>query len=195
MNSDLIFSHINEFVQLDECEKSFLESVLIPRPFKQGELIIQSGDTARYMLYVNSGYLMTYFTDKEGMDHVIQFATSSWWSGDIHSVSDQPKTIYSTRALSDGEVLLLPRLAHQQLLEKYIRFEKYFRIQFQRSVMRNQLRLIESYSSSAEERYLAFVNTFSGMEQYVPQKYIASFLGITPEFLSKVRKKLAKAKL
>lgn len=187
----MILAQVGEQMSLGDAEKSFFESILISRPFKQGETIIESGDTARYMMFVNSGYLMTYFSDKDGNDHVIQFARDGWWCADIYSLSANAKTPYTTKCLSDGEVLLLPRLAHLQLLEKYPRFEKYFRLMFQASVMRQQWRLVENYADTAEERYLSFINKYPGMEQYVPQKYIASYLGITPEFLSKVRKKLA----
>lgn len=194
MDSTRILSHINELVQMDETEAIFFESVLIPRPFKQGEFIIKTGEVARYMIYVNAGYIMTYFTDKEGTDHVIQFASTGWWCGDFYSLSENPKTIYSTKALTDGEVLLLPRSAQDQLFERHSKFERYFRILFQNSVMRHQLRLVENYSKTAEERYNAFILKYPGMEQFVPQKYIASYLGITPEFLSKIRNKASKSK-
>jgi CRP-like cAMP-binding protein len=190
MNSGSILSKINQVVQLTVEETEFLESILIPRPFKQGEIIVVSGERARYMMFVNDGYLMTYYTDRDGNEHVIQFARDEWWCGDIYSISDNPTTIYTTKALSDGEMLLLPRTAHEQLLEKYPKFEKYFRVFFHRSAIRQQWRLTENYSADAEERYQTFTKTFPGMEQYVPQKYIASYLGITPEFLSKVRKRL-----
>jgi CRP-like cAMP-binding protein len=190
MNSATILSHINQLVKLDKIETDFLESILIARPFKQGELIVKSGEAARYMIYVNRGYLMTYYTDNEGADHVVQFSAGGWWCGDIYSLSQNPTTIYSTKGLTEGEVLLLPRLAQLQLFEKYIKFEKYFRILFQNSLMRQQLRFIESYSSPAEERYLAFRTSYPDLENFVSQKYIASYLGITPEFLSKIRKRL-----
>jgi CRP-like cAMP-binding protein len=194
MDSKLILSNINQYVQLNKAEVGFLESVLIVRPYKLGEVIVKSGDTARYMMFVNAGYLMTYYTDKEGNDHVISFATAGWWCGDVYSLNNEPVTIYTTKALSDGELLLLPRLAHLQLFEKFPVFERYFRVFFHQSVLRNQWRLIENYSTAAEERYKSFVNRFVGIEQYVPQKHIASYLGITPEFLSKVRKKSLRAK-
>jgi CRP-like cAMP-binding protein len=190
MNSSVILSNINQFVQLDENESEFLESVLIPRPFKQGELIVKSGDAARYLMFVNSGYIMSYYTDRDGNDHVVQFAAEGWWCGDIYSLSDYPKTIYSTKGLSNGELLLLPRSAQEQLFEKYSKFERYFRITFQNSVIRHQFRFIESYSTTAEERYQKFVTTYPNIDRYVAQKYIASYLGITPEFLSKIRKRL-----
>ena len=189
MDSSKILSKVNQVVTLDQAETEFFESLLIPRPFKQGELFVKSGDPARYMMFVNSGYLMTYYTDNDGTDHVVQFASTEWWCGDVYSLSQFPTTPYTTKALTDGELLLLPRLAHLQLLEKYIKFEKYFRVFFFNGVIRHQNRFVENHTLTAEERYLA-LRCFPGLEQYVSQKHIASFLGITPEFLSKIRKRL-----
>jgi CRP-like cAMP-binding protein len=194
MDCTTLLTHINQVVRLTQEEEKALESILISRPFKQGEIIVKSGDTARYMMYVNTGYLMTYYTDKKGSEHVIMFSRDGWWSGDVFSLSATPTTIYTSKALHDGELFLLPRSAQEQLFEKYPKFERYFRIFFHTSVIRNQLRIVESHSADAEERYQTFLNTFPGMEQYVPQKYIASYLGITPEFLSKIRKRIQNAK-
>ena len=190
MNSAIILSNINEHVQLNADERAYLESVLISRPFRQDELIVKSGDVARYIMFVNSGYIMSYYTDQEGDDHVVQFAAKNWWSGDLFSLSPDPRTIYSTKGLSDGELLLLPRSAQEQLFEKYPKFERYFRITFQTSLIRQQLRFIDNYSLTAEERYVKFQSKFPNIDQYIAQKYIASYLGITPEFLSKIRKRL-----
>jgi len=192
MDSSSILASINQVVQLNREDADFLESILIPRPFKQGEIIVKAGDSARYLMFVNAGYLMTYYTDKEGNDHVIQFATGGWWCGDVYGIGSSPVTLYTTKALSDGELLLLPRSAQEELFQKFNKFERYFRIFFHNSVLRQQQRLIENYSAEAGERYRAFNERFIGMEQYVPQKHIASYLGITPEFLSKVRKRAQK---
>jgi len=130
MDSSLIRSNISRYVALDDREIEFLESILIPRPFKQGELIVKGGEQARYLMFVNSGYLMTYYSDKDGADHVIQFAAAGWWAGDIYSLSKEPYTLYTTKALCDGELLLLPRPAQHQLFENYNKFERYFRLVF-----------------------------------------------------------------
>lgn len=191
MDNTLLLAHIKQFVELKEEEITFLESLLIPRSFKQGEILTKSGDAARYLAYVNSGYVVTYYTDDQGADHVIRFAASGWWSGDIYSLSKEPNTPLTTKALTDGELLMLPRFAQNLLLEKYMKFECYFRNLFQTALMRQQMRFVESHSVSAELRYIKFQETFPGIEQYLPQKYVASYLGITPEFLSKVRKKLS----
>lgn len=111
MNSELILAHIRQFIALTEEETQFLESVLIVRPFRPGEIIVKSGDAARYLAYVNAGYTVTYFTDQEGNDHVVRFAASGWWSGDVYSLGNEPKTPLTTKGLCNGEFLLLPRPA------------------------------------------------------------------------------------
>lgn len=192
MNSEHIVSNIRQYIAIDNTEIDYLSSILIPRPFKQGELIVRSGEPARYLIFANAGNLMTFYTDADGVDHVIQFASEGWWSGDLFSLSDEPVTRYSTQGLSVGEVLLLPRPAHQQLLEKYPKFERYFRIMFQKGLLRQQLRYIEAHATSAEERYRSFARSYPTLIREVPQKYVASYLGITPEFLSRIRNRLAK---
>jgi CRP-like cAMP-binding protein len=194
MNSQIILSHINGLVKLDKDETEYLESVLISRPFDRGELIVKSGEAARFIMFVNSGYLMTYYTDKEDTDHVIQFASSGWWAGDIYSLSKETNTLYSTMGLCKGEVFLLPRAAQNQLLDTYSKFERYFRMVFQHSLMRHQMRFVESHSQPAVERYRSFLTIYPGIEKYIAQKYIASYLGITPEFLSKTKKTLLQEK-
>lgn len=191
MTMDRILANINEHIRLDEAGSAFLASILIPRPFRQGEVLIQAGDPARYILFTESGYLMTTYNDINGADHVIQFSGPGWWATDIHSLSEQAKTRYTTKALSEGAVWLLPRSAQQELFDRYPLFDRYFRVIFQKGLMRQQLRYIEGHSTSAEERYQSFIAAYPELSQSVPQKYIASYLGITPEFLSKIRRKLA----
>jgi CRP-like cAMP-binding protein len=157
---------------------------------RQGEMLEKPGQPTKYFIHVVSGCLMTYYTDKEDVDHVIQFAQAGWWTGDTASLTKQIPSIYATRALADTEVLLLPQAGLDHLLETHLKFEKYFRILFQNSLVTHQNRLIQNLSATAEERYQAFVKKYPSLEQYVPQKHIASYLGITPEFLSKIRRKM-----
>ena len=191
MKIDIILANINRLVQLSPAESDFFESIIISRPFRQDELIVETGDAAKYIMFVNSGYIMSYYTDIKGNDNVVQFAAKDWWSGDLFSLSENARTIYSTKGLTDGELLLLPRSAQEQLFSQYPKFERYFRVTFQNSLIRQQMRMIENYSLSAEERYVNFVNKFPNINQYVAQKHIASYLGVSPEFLSRIRRKLS----
>ncbi|MBL7862867.1 MAG: Crp/Fnr family transcriptional regulator [Cyclobacteriaceae bacterium] len=170
-------------------EEQYFVSLLNPQKLKQGEFIEKSGEITHHFIHVISGCLMTYYTNKEGNDQVIQFATAGWWTGDLHSLTTQQPSIYTTRALADSEVLLLPHLRMEELMLRFPKFERYFRIMFQNSLVTHQKRIIEAFSLPAETRYNNFQKRYPQLEQYVPLKYIASYLGITPEFLSKIRRK------
>lgn len=184
-----ILSHITRHVTLTKAEEDFFISILLPVKLKQGEFAEKAGEITYNFIHVNSGCLMTYFTDKEGDDQVIQFATSGWWTGDLHSLTTQQPSIYTTRALADSEILLLPKVRMEELLERFPVFERYFRIMFQNSLVTHQNRIIEAFAFTAEDRYSNFQKKYPHLEQFVPLKYIASYLGITPEFLSKIRRK------
>lgn len=189
MDSQLILANISRHVALRPEEERFLLALLIPITARQGEIVQPAGEVTRGMIHVNSGCLMTYFTNPEGDENVIQFATAGWWTGDLHSLTTQEPSIFATRALADSECYLLPGVRMNELFERYPVFERYFRITFQNSLVTHQRRLIQAYSYSAEERYDHFQMKYPHLEQFVPLKYVASYLGITPEFLSKVRRK------
>jgi CRP-like cAMP-binding protein len=190
VNSSTLLSAFAKHVALSEEESNFLLSVIVPQRIKQGEVVESAGEVTRYFIYVGSGCLLSYYTDKQGNEHVIQFAMAGWWTGDIHSYTKGLPSIFTTKALTDSEVWLIPKASLDLLLEKYPKFERYFRIIFQNSLVTHQSRLMQSYSATAEERYLSFREKYPTLEQYIPQKYIASYLGMTPEFLSKIRRKL-----
>ncbi len=189
MDASGIISQINKHVSLEEKETLYFSSLFIPAKIKQGEFIEKVGKVSTNFVYVNSGCLMTYFTDADGTDHVIQFAMAGWWTGDLHSFTKEEPSIYSTRALADSEVFYLPKDDMETMLEKLPKLERYFRILFQNSIVSHQHRLIQNLSVTADQRYENFSKRYPSLEQYVPLKYIASYLGITPEFLSKIRRK------
>lgn len=190
MNTSNILSSIRKHVSLSEEEAQFFSSSLLPLQVRQGDMLEKVGEPTKYFIYVVSGCLMSYYTDREGNDHVMQFAQTDWWTGDLTSYSNNVPSTMSTRALTETEVLLLPKPAMDQLLEKVPKMERYFRILFQNALMTNGNRLMQIFSVTAEERYLNFQKKYPTLEQYVPLKYVASYLGITPEFLSKIRRKL-----
>jgi len=189
MNTSEILSQINRHISLDEREGLYFSSLLIHAKIKQGDYLEKVGSVTQSFIHVESGCLMSYYTDKEGDDHVLQFATAGWWTGDLQSFTKQQPAIYSTRALAESSVFYLPKADMDQLLERYPKFEKYFRILFQNSLITHQDRILQNISDTAEDRYEHFRQKYPSLEQYVPLKYIASYLGITPEFLSKIRRR------
>jgi cAMP-binding proteins - catabolite gene activator and regulatory subunit of cAMP-dependent protein kinases len=190
MDTTQILAGVQKYVALDENTQRYFSSLLLPLKLRQNEIIAKPGDVSQNMIYVNSGCLMTYFTDEGGHDHVIQFAFAGWWTGDIHSLTKMIPSVYTTKALADSEVFLLSKNDMDELFNRFPVFERYFRIIFQNSLVTHQQRIIQNFSATAEERYLAFQKKYPTLEQFAPLKYIASYLGITPEFLSKIRRKL-----
>lgn len=189
VDSHLILSNIRRQVELKPEEEAFLLAVLIPASFKQGEIVQPAGEVTRNMIHVNTGCLMTYYNDRGGDEKVIQFASSGWWTGDLHSLTTHEPSIFETRALADSTIFFLPGVRMDELMTRYPVFERYFRITFQNSLVTHQKRIIQAYSFTAEERYDDFQKKYPQLEQFVPLKYVASYLGITPEFLSKIRRK------
>ncbi|MBX7124369.1 MAG: Crp/Fnr family transcriptional regulator [Cyclobacteriaceae bacterium] len=190
--TDSLVRAVRKHLDLTPEEENFLRNAFQIQSVPRGEVIEASGEPTRGLMYVTSGCLMTYYTDKKGDDHVTYFATAGWWTGDLHSLTADEPSIYTTRTLVDSELLMLTNASLNQLLERYPRFERYFRIIFQNSLVSHQHRIIQNYSYTAQERYESFRERFPTLEQYVPLKYIASYLGMTPEFLSKIRRRMAK---
>lgn len=185
-----ILQALERHITLSKEEGNYFLSLLQSHVLKQGEFIEKAGKITEDFIYVKSGCLMTYYTNDQTQEHVIQFAMPNWWTGDLNSFTKQVISAYSTRALADSEVLLIKKKDLDDLLERFPVFEKYFRIIFQNSLITHQNRIVQNIAATAEERYLDFQKKYPSLEQYVPLKYIASYLGITPEFLSKIRRRL-----
>jgi len=132
---------------------------------------------------------MTFYSDKDCDPHVMQFGREMWWTGDLQAFVENTPSLYSIKALVDSEVAMLEKEKFDQLCREAPAFERYFRILFQKSLVSHQKRIIRNISNTAEEKYEQFLKSHPGLELTVPQKHIASYLGITPEFLSKIRKK------
>ena len=185
-----ILTAIEKHITLDDVERSILHSLLESRLLKAGDFIQTAGEPSPYFIFVSMGCLMSYHLDDGGVERVMQFATAAWWTGDLHSFQNHKPSNYTTRALVDSEVLLMTPDGLNELLERVPKFEKYFRILFQNSLIAHGSRIMETISFTAEQRYEAFRQRYPTLEQFVPQKYIASYLGVTPEFLSKIRRRL-----
>ena len=194
MDTELILKNVGRHITLNQDEKTFFLSLLEPRSFKRKKLYLEAGAVCKHSAFVLDGALKSYTVDAEGKEHILSFATRDWWISDMYSLLSQKPAILNIEAIADSEVLMLSR-EHQQLLyERVPKFERFFRILVENSLVANQQRLIDNMSSTAEERYLAFIGKYPIIPSCVPQHNIASYLGITPEFLSKIRARLARGK-
>lgn len=191
---EVLFQNLDEKIQLTKEEKELCKSFFTPKKLRKRQYILQEGDVCKYVAFVEKGMLRSYTIDEKGNEHIMQFAFEGWWIADQYSFLTGEPAIYTIDALEDSELLLLSKQAEDELLKKIPKFERYFRLLLQNSLIATQRRLIGSLSQSAEERYHQLINSCPTIPQRVPQHMMASFLGITPETLSRIRRQLASVK-
>ncbi len=186
-----MISHFTRHVVLSEEEIEMIESRICTRPLKRNEFLIRQGENDCPFIFVRSGCLMTYYTDNKQADHVMQFGMPTWWTGDLNSFYHHSPAMYSIKAMEPSEVYIFDRETLEELFEAVPALEKYFRILFQKSLVTHQQRIIRNISMTGEEKYDSFKALYPDLELRVPQKYIASYMGMTPEFLSMLRRRIA----
>jgi len=164
------------------------------KKLKKKQFIIQPGFTARHRTYVLNGALRAYIIDDAGIDHTIQFAVDGWWVSDYNSYIYQKPASMFVVALEDSTVLQIDYETEQQLKASNHKFETFFRIGAERTAAYHQRRIISALTRNAEERYNDFMDTYPSVAGRLPQYAIASYLGMTTEFLSKIRNKKLKKK-
>jgi CRP-like cAMP-binding protein len=192
MDIDLILKNVGKHIELNEKERKLFISMLEPRALKRKEIYLDAGEICKYSAFVTDGALKSFTIDAEGKEHILSFATRDWWIADMYSYISRKPAVLTIESIADSQVLLLSWENQQLLFEKVIKFERFFRILIENALVANQQRLIDNLSSTAEERYLRFIKKYPIIPSCVPQHNIASYLGITPEFLSKIRRRLAR---
>ena len=188
---DKILKYVSRYISLTEEETAYFVSLLKVRLLRKRQYLLQAGDISKNEYFVNSGCLRAYTIDDKGMEHVVQFAIEDWWINDMYSFLTQtPATIF-LEAMEDTEVVMIERNAYEELMRNVPKFERMFRIILQNAFIAQQRRIIEDMSLPAHERYLLFQQRYPQFEQRLPQHQVASYLGITPESLSRIRRQLA----
>lgn len=185
----LILQNISRHISLDAIEENYFLSMLKPISINRKDFLLQAGEVCRYEYFITKGCLRCYHIDEEGTEHIILFAPEDWWIGDLYSLLTQTPARLHIDALENTEILAIAREDMEVLYERVPKFERFFRIIFQRAFIAQEQRIIQNLSSTAEERYEAFKLKYPGLVQRIAQKQIAAFLGITPVFLSMLRRK------
>jgi len=184
---DLILQNIGRHISLDREETVFFISLLKEQELAKKDFVLKEGQLCRYISFVNSGTLRAYYSDKEGRESTIMFAVADWWITDMYCFVNQLPAMLHIEALEKSHILQLQKKDLDKLYVKVPKFERFFRVLMQNAYTREQLRIIQNLSLPAEERYNNFLAKYPQIVKQVTQKQIASYLGITPEFLSAIR--------
>jgi len=190
MNLQPLLSYINQYIHLTPEEESVLLAKIKNRKYLKGQFVVQSGDVCKYESFVLSGCLKTFYIDPEGQEHIVMFAVENWWTADLGSFITQTPADFNVQCLENTELAQFAYEDLEHLYREIPKLERFFRIIIQKAFVASQKRVVNSFSLPAKERYLAFRKQYPQIDQRVPQYMIASYLGITKEFLSKIRNQL-----
>jgi CRP-like cAMP-binding protein len=192
MPFDLLLNNISKYIHLNDEEKEIFLAHLKLKNIKRKEFILNEGEVCKYSTFVTSGCLSGYTVDKNGTEHVLSFAPPGWWIADMYSLISQKPGILNIEALEDTETILLSKVSQEKLYHEIPKFERFFRILIENSLVANQQRIVDNMSLTAEERYSIFCKRYPTLIDHLAQKQIASYIGVTPEFFSRMRSGLIK---
>jgi CRP-like cAMP-binding protein len=165
-----------------------VKAAFLYRRLPAGEFLQRAGDIARFAAFVATGCLRQYVIDPKGKEHIVIFAPETWWVADTTSLRTRTPSAYFVDAIEDSELLLIDGPSHQRLVETVAAYDASFRTGVQKHSAAKDERIVSTLSASAEERYVEFVNTYPSIVNRVPQTMLASYLGMTPETISRIRR-------
>lgn len=182
--------HLEETDHFSDEEFDRLISFFTPVTLKKKAYFAMQGEHCRYLAFVNSGCLRAYHTDSKGEEFTIYFAFLNWWTGDKTSFYSGTPSRFSIQALEETEVFRADRVQWETALDTIPTFEKWYRVKTRKSYEATQQKIIDAQTETAQERYLKLIKDAPETVQRIPQHYIASYLGIKPQSLSRIRKNI-----
>lgn len=188
---EFLHNKVNETISITDEEFEYAKTLFIPKKLRKKRLLLEDGDPCIYTTFVEKGLLRSFNIDERGNEHILQFGMEGWWIADLYSFLTGEPSEYNIEALEDSELLLITKSSWDLLLDQVPVFERYFRILIQNNLINTQRRLMGTMTTTAEERYIKLVKAFPNISQRVPQHMIASYIGVTPETLSRLRGQIA----
>lgn len=185
-----LIDYINRVVKLTDAEIDILLDHISYRKMLKGQYYLQQGDICKYSGFLVSGCTKTFYVDDDGLEHIVMFSVEDWWTSDMGSFIEQKPADYNVQCLENTSLIQFTYEQQQKLLQHIPKLERFFRIIIERAFVASQKRIIRNLSMSAKDRYIFFRNEYPHIEQRIPQYLIASYLGITKEFLSKIKSQL-----
>jgi CRP-like cAMP-binding protein len=188
---ELFFQNFNNKVRLTPDEEAQIKIYLTPKKLRKKQYLLQEGDVCKTIAFIEKGALREYSVDDNGNDHIIQFGLEGWIISDLYSFLTGEPATYNIDAIEDAELVLISKSAHEDLLQKVPKYETFTRLNITGAYLAMQKRLTSIISSSLEERYANFTTLYPNIVQRVPQHMIASYMGLTPETLSRIRRRIS----
>jgi CRP/FNR family transcriptional regulator, anaerobic regulatory protein len=189
---DVLIGYFDKKIPLSNKEKELVKEKFHHRLYRKRQYVLQEGDICAYMNFVVRGCLRMYKIDDQGNTHILQFAAENYWINDLGSFHKQEPSALTIDALEDTVVLQITRDELITLYTQAPKFDRIFRVLMENTFVRLQQRLLQTISSTAEERYKLFLEIYPHLANRLAQVQIAAFLGITPEFLSRLRNRMSK---
>ena len=188
MNTKIILQNIFKHITLTEEEEAYFVSMLKEKTFKNKQYIARDGNVCKHISFINYGCCRTFNIDKNGFEHILNFASQDYWVADLYSLITQKPGVLFIQAMEETEVLQIAKSDLDNLYLKIPKFERMFRILTENAYVETQNRIMEGLSLSSKERYAIFNKKYIVIKDQLPQKQIALYLGVTPEFFSRMKK-------
>lgn len=186
-----LLEYIQNYITLSDEETAFLISKLSYRKYLKGQYILQQGDISKTECFIVKGCTKMFYMDDAGQEHIIMFSVEDWWTSDLGSFISQTPSDFNVQCIEDTELIQFSHDTIEAIFETIPKMERFFRKIIEKAFVASQKRIIRNFSMTAKDRYLVFKQSYPEMEQRIPQYMIASYLGITKEFLSKIKSQLA----
>lgn len=186
---NVLLSHIQNKVAVTDEDKERIYSFFTSRKLRKKQYLLQEGDICKCLSFVSKGLLKSYFLDEKGNERINMFAFEGWWISDFNSFIHQEKAVLNIDAIEETEVLMITLADYEKMLLEIPVMDRYFRILYQNSLVTKDYRLIVSNGYTAEEKYMELAQKNPEMIKRVPHNLIASYLGLAPETVSRIRKK------
>jgi len=191
---DVLFSHIQKKVLLNDEDKEKIKTFFVEKKLRKRQYLLQEGDICKHLAFVAKGLLRSYNVDEKGDEHMSVFGWEGWWISDFNSFLSIEPAVFNIDAIEDTELLLISRENYEALPLAVPIMDRYFRILYQNSLVTKERRLMSSITHSAEEKYVQLAQSNPKFIERIPQNLIASYLGLAPETLSRIKKNLVTRK-